>query len=272
MTDSPRITVITVTLNAGDALRDTAESVLAQRGDDWEYLVKDGGSTDGSLEALPEDGRLRVEVGEDRGIYDAMNRAVPLARGEYVNFLNAGDRFPAPGTLERVSRALRSAADPPDLLYGDFLDERSAKIRRSAPGLSRRGLFLSGICHQAQWMRREVFEELGGFDLDYRFRADHELLLRLAERGARARHLPEVLALYDCEGFSARPENRPDLDREWKRLRSTRYTSGERIRWGLRAALDLLWLKRIALDTARGCCPGVLERRARRIAEREGGA
>lgn len=269
MTGPPLITVITVTLDAGAALRETAESVLAQEGASWEYLVKDGGSADGSVEALPRDDRLRVETGEDAGIYDAMNRAVPLAKGDYVNFLNAGDRFPSRETLAKVSEAIRSAPEPPDLLYGDFLDERSAKVRRSAPGLSRRHLFLSGICHQAQWIRRDLFEELGGFDLRYPMRADQELLLRLAERGASALHLPEVLALYDGRGFTAQRENRAELDREWRELRETRYTPGERLRWGLRSALGLLWLKRLALDTMRCCCPGVLERRARRIAERE---
>jgi len=268
--ESPLFTVITVCLNAGEQLFATVESVLSQSGDDWEYLIKDGGSTDGSLEALPDDARIRIEVSRDMGIYDAMNQAVPLAKGRYVNFLNAGDRFPNGEILKTVSRSIRDASVVPDLVYGDFLDERSAKVRKAAPEISRRSLFLSGVCHQAQWVRRETFERLGGFNREFSFRADQELLLRLAECELPFLYLPQVLALYDGQGFTARRENREGLDREWKLLRRSRYSLGERIFWGVRSALDLLWLKRLLLDAVRWCWPQLLTRRAEKSAEREG--
>lgn len=267
--ESPSITVITVCLNAGDQLLATVESVLSQSGEDWEYLIKDGGSTDGSLEALPAHERIRVEVSRDTGIYDAMNQAVPLAKGRYVNFLNAGDRFPNGEILKTVSSSIRNASREPDLVYGDFLDERSAKVRKAASEVSRRSLFLSGICHQAQWIRREVFEQLGGFNLEFSFRADQELLLRLTESRLPTLYIPKVLALYDGQGFTAQRGNREGLDREWKLLRRTRYSLRERLFWGLRSALDLLWLKRFLLDTARRFFPQLLARRAEKSAERE---
>lgn len=269
MSDAPLITVVTVCLDSGEQLAETVESVLAQRGDNWEYVIKDGGSTDGSLDALPNDDRLRVEVSSDSGIYEAMNDAVAFAKGRYINFLNAGDRFPAENTLETVADSILQASELPDLVYGDFLDERSAKIRRAAPRLSRKSLFLSGICHQAQWVRKEIFEELGGFDPAFRFRADQELLLRLAERGAVDLYIPKVLALYDGKGFTARRENRSGLDEEWKKLRRSRFSAAERIRWGAKAAFSFLWLKRLALDTVRRFFPDWLENRARKGAERE---
>ena len=256
-----RLTVITVSLNAGEALLETVASVLAQTGEPFEYLIQDGGSTDGSIERLPDDPRLRVVVEKDAGIYDAMNRAAAHARGTYLNFLNAGDRFPGTEVLDLVSRALEAAPELPDLLYGDFFDERSAKVRRAPAEFGRRALFLGGICHQAQWIRRETFLGLGGFDLAYRFRADHELLLRLSEAKASTLHLPRILALYDGRGFSAAKANRAGLDAEWSALRRSRYTFGERFFWSLAATARLLWLKRLLLDLASRLFPRWLERR-----------
>jgi glycosyltransferase involved in cell wall biosynthesis len=257
----PRFTIVTVSLNAGQALRETAVSVLSQEGADFEYLVQDGGSTDGSLEALPRDPRLRLVVEKDSGIYDAMNRAARHATGDYLNFLNAGDRFARPDTLAVVAKTLDASAAAPDLLYGDSVDERSAKVRRAPAVFNRRALFLEGICHQAQWFRRETFLELGGLDTAYRFRADHELLLRLAERRGCAVHLGETLALYDGRGFSAARENRAGLDAEWAALRRSRYSPAERIVWGTASAARMLWLKRLLLDLVSYLAPSWLERR-----------
>ncbi len=257
----PRFTIITVCLNAGEALSETLQSVLLQDCEDWEYLIKDGGSTDGSLDQVPDDPRIRIDTSPENGIYDAMNVAASQARGDYLNFLNAGDRFPDSDVLSRVAAAVDSA-DCPELIYGDYFDERSAKVRVAGPDFSRRSLYFNGLCHQAQWIRRETFAKAGGLDLSYRFRADHELLLRLAESGVEATYLPKVLALYDGQGFSARKGNRKSLDEEWTRLRRTRYKSSERFKWGFRAMLRFLWLKRLILDVALRWFPGLLKRRA----------
>jgi glycosyltransferase involved in cell wall biosynthesis len=258
---APRFTIVTVSLNAGESLRETALSVLSQDCPDFEYLVQDGGSTDGSLAALPQDPRLRVIVEKDEGIYDAMNRAARRATGDYLNFLNAGDRFAEAGTLSSVAAILDASVPAPDLVYGDSIDERSAKVRRAPATFNRRALFLEGICHQAQWLRRETFLSLGGLDTTFRFRADHELLLRLAERGGEAVHVARTLALYDGRGFSAARGNRAGLDAEWAALRRSRYTLSERLAWGGAAAARMLWLKRLLLDLASRLAPSWLERR-----------
>lgn len=246
--DTPFFSIITVSLNAGAALEKTAFSVLEQDHGDYEYLVQDGGSQDGSLDALPERARLGLVVEKDEGIYDAMNRAVARAQGSYLHFLNAGDRYPNAQTLSRVAAAIQAAKGSPDLLYGAAFDERSRKLRSAAAVFGRKRLYLEGICHQAQWIRRDRFLQLGGFDLSYRFRADHELLLRLAETGAQTIRLGETLALYDGRGFSAVKKNRAALDAEWRLLRQTRFTSSERLCWGFLSACRMLWLKRLLLD------------------------
>ncbi|WP_304679261.1 glycosyltransferase, partial [uncultured Muribaculum sp.] len=82
-----------VCLNAGDKLRRTVGSILAQSYPHYEIIVKDGMSTDGSVDKLPEDGRIRIVRQKDRGIYDAMNQATLLAEGDYLLYLNCGDYF-----------------------------------------------------------------------------------------------------------------------------------------------------------------------------------
>ena len=104
-----RFSIIVVTLNAGEKLKETVQSVLAQQFTDYEIVVKDGGSTDGSVEKLPQDARLMVYVRKDKGIYDAMNQAVEFAKGQYVLFLNCGDFFYDQTVLTRADAALAAA-------------------------------------------------------------------------------------------------------------------------------------------------------------------
>lgn len=83
--------VVTVTLNPGNLLDRTVESIMNQSCPDWELVVQDGGSQDGALGRVPDDPRIRIVEEPDEGIYDAMNRALSKVRGDYVLFLNAGD-------------------------------------------------------------------------------------------------------------------------------------------------------------------------------------
>ena len=109
MGQDPMYSIIVVCLNAGQRLCDTVGSVLGQRYANFEVVVKDGGSSDGSVEMLAEtwqDARLRVYAEKDSGIYDAMNQAVKLAGGAYFLFLNAGDSFYDENVLDRITDEL----------------------------------------------------------------------------------------------------------------------------------------------------------------------
>ena len=108
-----RFSVIVVSLNAGEELKKTVESVLAQKYADFEIVVKDGGSTDGSTDLLPADARIRLIVKKDRSIYDAMNQAVQEAKGEYFLFLNCGDYLYQETVLGSVAKA--AAKEPADI-------------------------------------------------------------------------------------------------------------------------------------------------------------
>ena len=110
--------IITVCFNAGEKLKNTLENILAQTYGDFEIIVKDGGSTDKSLESIPEDSRIKVFSEKDKGIYDAMNIAVSQASGDYVIFMNCGDSFYDENVLKN---AAVNMSDKPDskIYYGD---------------------------------------------------------------------------------------------------------------------------------------------------------
>lgn len=106
--------IIVVCLNSGQRLCDTIESILNQTYGNYEVIVKDGGSSDGSVEKLMkvcDDNRIRVHIRQDKGIYDAMNQAAGLARGEYYLFLNTGDSFYDETVLDKITREIKWRRD-----------------------------------------------------------------------------------------------------------------------------------------------------------------
>ena len=126
-----RFSIIVVSLNAGEELKKTVDSVLAQTYKDYEILIKDGGSEDGSLERIPGDERIRIVSQPDCSIYDAMNQAVMEAQGDYFLFLNCGDYLYSHLVLGKVAKAL--AMEPGDIYYGD-LYRRQLQKRGCIPG------------------------------------------------------------------------------------------------------------------------------------------
>lgn len=183
--DTPLISIITVTFNAAEVLQPTLESVEEQTFGDYEHLIVDGASTDGTLElasrfASP---RRQVYSRPDKGIYDAMNRGLGFAKGKYVVFLNAGDRFAAPDVLSSYASAMRQEAD---IVYGDTMIVDSAgnllgPRHHSAPALLTRQSYLKGmlVCHQAIAVRKEIAP---AYDCRYSLSADYDWCLNCIEK------------------------------------------------------------------------------------------
>lgn len=222
ITPEPAITVVTVCRNALPLLRPTVESVLMQRTPAVEYLIVDGGSTDGTreyLESLAPYG-VRWLSEPDRGIADAMNKGARLATGRWVAHLHAGDHY-LPGALDAV---LARAASGADILCGSILkDEEKGEIRyRPEPSRLRMDMT---VHHPATFTRREVFEEIGGFDERYPNAMDYDFFLRALARGKRFEVIPETLARMASGGQSERSL--------WKTYRETHLIRGR--------ALDRGW-------------------------------
>jgi len=180
---APFVSVVTVSLNAAASIEDTIASVSRQQVHfEFEHICVDGGSTDATRAIIDrwamQSSRINRIYEADSGIFDAMNKGLRAARGEYVLFLNADDFLVAPETLARAMEGLApQAADNPDLVVGDVAmgwpGTRGIWRRRQVPRLLRRfqgyGLYPP---HQGMFARRQLLESVGGFDPRLRFAAD----------------------------------------------------------------------------------------------------
>jgi glycosyltransferase involved in cell wall biosynthesis len=221
------VSVITVCRDAAAVLEATMHSVLSQTGCDFEYIVIDGMSTDGSMDIIRRHAdRLAAWRSEpDGGPYDAMNAALGIARGEWVLFMNAGDAFASEDALQRMFAHVPLDAG---VVYGHHifrLENGTEELRRAAEfetTWSRllRGDFwfdwLAGLPgHQATAVRRDLLARLR-FDTEYRIAADHDLLFRARAQGAKFFNCDEVVAIYVAGGLSSRQYER--CKQEWVRI------------------------------------------------------
>jgi glycosyltransferase involved in cell wall biosynthesis len=191
--------IIVPVLNRREGLERTLASVFAQRGD-FECVVMDGGSSDGTLEFLQgiNDSRLRYFSGRDGGIYEAMNEGIKLAKGRFLYFLGAGDVLML-GALEKVAPHLEGEGAV--VVYGDAI-LRGAVYDGEFVALK---LCRENICHQALCCSREVFELVGMFETKYRSFADWAWNFRWFGRNDVARkYVPVVVAQFEDGGVSGR--------------------------------------------------------------------
>ncbi len=176
------ISVITVVRNGADVIADCIESVLAQQIEGLEYIIIDGASTDGTLEIIRRYGdAISGCISEpDRGLYDAMNKGLGLARGRYVHFLNADDRYVSPETL----RQLLPKLDDNTVCYGAMIyQEVDGRQRRlGLPFSWDRELIESHVPQPTLFVPIQLYREVGEFNLNYRIAADYDMVLRLARR------------------------------------------------------------------------------------------
>jgi GT2 family glycosyltransferase len=221
------VSVITVCREAAAVLEATMQSVLSQTGCEFEYVVLDGMSTDGSVDIIQRHaGRLAAWRSEaDDGPYDAMNAALGIARGEWVLFMNAGDAFASEDALQRMFARVPSDAE---VVYGHHIFRRengmeelhrASEFETTWTRLQRGDLWfdwLAGIPgHQATAVRRDLLAQLR-FDTAYRIAADHELLFRARAQGARFFNCDEVVAIYVAGGLSA--QQYEQCKKEWARI------------------------------------------------------
>lgn len=220
-----KISVITTTYNSEATLRDTMRSVLEQSHADVEYIIVDGGSTDGTLDVIKEfeplfNGRLIWESEPDHGIYDAMNKGIRMATGDIVGTLNSDDFFTSKDILQYVSEAL--SHNDIDAVYGDvhFVrpDSLTKTMRYYSSRLFRPCWLRFGFmpAHPSFYVRREVYQKAGGYALDYKIAADFDMMVRLFHRyKIKARYINKDFVTMRTGGISTKNnKNRALIARE----------------------------------------------------------
>lgn len=201
---NPKVSIITIVFNNFRDIRYTLNSVKSQTYSNVEYLVIDGKSTDGTLTVINEFQEcITTLISEkDHGIYDAMNKGLRLATGDYVMFLNSGDEFYAPNTLEKIF----TRGDQADIYYGetklinekrDIIGNRRHRVPENFNWRSFR--YGMNICHQAIYIKRTL---TAPYDLQYQLSADIDWIISAAKKATKTVNLHEYVAKYLVGGMT----------------------------------------------------------------------
>lgn len=219
-----RLSIITINYNNAEGLRETLASVAAQSYSDIEHIVIDGGSTDGSVDVIKDyvNQCLMYDVlwvsEKDKGIYNAMNKGIRKATGEYCQFLNSGDTLAAPDVTERMMAEMEVGID---ILYGDmfkigvkqnYVDKSCAKEDVTL------NMFYRGcLNHSPAYIKRSLFDEYGYYDETLKICSDWKFYMQSIVLGkATTKHVDIVVTHFDMNGIS---ETRKDiLNKERNRL------------------------------------------------------
>jgi glycosyltransferase involved in cell wall biosynthesis len=206
-----KISILTVSYNSAKTIESTIQSVRAQDHNDIEYIVVDGASTDGTLEIIKaHEGTVQRWVSEpDKGIYDAMNKAILMAQGDVIGVLNSDDFYSDSSILSQVAEAF---ANPDvDAVYGDlvFVDPENLNrvVRTYSSSHWKPKKFAWGFmpAHPTFFVRRKYYEQYGLFKTDYKIAADYELLIRfLYVHRLRYKYLPQKMVVMRKGGVSSR--------------------------------------------------------------------
>jgi glycosyltransferase involved in cell wall biosynthesis len=196
-----KISIITVNYNNGKGLKRTIESVFSQSFLNYEYIVIDGGSVDGSREIIENySSKIDYWISEkDKGVYDAMNKGIAKATGEYCYFLNSGDYLWSNDVLERLFTVDFSE----DILYGNMIPEGKNRIEHSLKQISFYDFFVGSVYHQAAFIRRKLFDSIGMYDQQYKVVADWEFFLKaIFIHHCTTRYVDIEIACYEIGGLS----------------------------------------------------------------------
>lgn len=201
-----QLSIITINYNNLAGLKKTAESIISQTWRDFEWIIIDGGSSDGSkdyieqLASKPENNISYWCSEPDKGIYNALNKGIGHCNGEYVSCMNSGDCFNDDAVLFKVF------TDKPetDVIYGDalYIYEKDQEIRRFPDRLSFRWLYHDTLNHQASFGRKEILRSLL-FDESYKIMADRKVWLQMYVMGCSFHHVAIPICIYDTTGVSA---------------------------------------------------------------------
>ncbi len=222
-----KYSIIVVCLNAGQRLPDTIESIIQQTYPNYEIIIKDGGSTDGSVEQAEQlfaenTDRIKIYREKDTGIYDAMNQACAYATGDYYLFLNTGDSFYDEQVLDKITDGIIKKTEElgtnPDIVYGNLYHKALDNIIYAAPQMNDFTCYRNVPCHQTCFYHRAMFEERG-YNTRYNVRADYEhFLWCYYENHAKICYLPIMTASYEGGGYSETKEHKKQSTQQHREI------------------------------------------------------
>ena len=245
-----KFSIIVVCLNPAEKLNQTINSILCQSYDNYEVIVKDGGSRDGSIEGMRQDKHIRLFQEKDTGIYDAMNQAVSHAEGDYILFLNCGDTFFAEKVLEKVAESIGQCRESSCLkvFYGNTYSLKNDVLIQEAPEITGFTCYRNIPCHQSCFYAAQLCREKP-YDLQYRIRADYDHFLwcyYVAKAEMVCMNL--TVSSYEGGGYSESKENRKRDNREHRLITTAYLGKGELFRYRLIMAVTLAPLRKMCAE------------------------
>jgi len=222
-----KISVITISYNAKDTIEKTLCSVISQtKFKNIEYIVIDGNSTDGTQKIIEKyRDKIAYYISEpDNGIYNAMNKGILAATGDYVHFLNANDIYSDEEVIEKILEQAESCDT--DFIIGDvtLLTTQGAKIPRSSKNISRLTLFIDWIYHVTLFQKRELFQKYGLFDESFKISADANWFIPLLQdKKITKSYVKKTIAEFSLDGISAQKDSRDETFAELEKVLSKNF-------------------------------------------------
>lgn len=207
---NPKLSIITINFNDASGLQKTIESVVNQSFNSYEYIVIDGGSNDGSLDVIKKHAdKIAYWVSEkDKGIYNAMNKGIKQAKGEYCLFLNSGDFL----CNKKVIESVFNGKCTEDIIYGNMIIDWSngKKTKGKMPDIiTPLQMYTDTLWHPVSFIKRALFDKYGYYNENYKIVSDYDFFFKtIIAHKVSTKHLPLFISEYNVNGLSSKPENK----------------------------------------------------------------
>lgn len=248
-----RLSIITINRNNATGLEKTMRSVASQTFKEFEYIVVDGASTDGGVDVIKklesEFAHLKWVSEPDKGIYNAMNKGIRMAKGDFIQILNSADCLAADDVTERMLESLEKE-DRPSILYGNmvkcFPDGRRMVDKCFAgQEITMFGMYTGTLNHDPAYIRRDLFEKYGYYDESLKIVSDWKWYLQaIILGGEKPRYVDVDVTLFDMTGISENSENKEKIRKE-RRTVLEKLIPSVYLRDYDRYANDIVFMRRI---------------------------
>ncbi len=237
-----KVTVVTICYNCREDLQRTINSVVSQTYANIEYIIIDGGSSDGSVDIIKTyQANISKWISEkDNGVYDAMNKGINLATGDWIIFMNAGDMFYDNMVVENIFS--KKYEDEVGIIYGDVaFDFGCGRKLRKSYGKFTQNTVIPELCHQAVLTKTHILKDIK-YDTTYRICADLDSFVKVNEKGKRLKYIPIMIAIFEVtDGISSNRPFQSLLER--KKIYGYRYLSYRFIKNFSKATVRYVLLK-----------------------------
>lgn len=231
----PKLSIITINLNNREGLKKTIASVISQTFSDYEYIIIDGGSCDGSVdEIIPVSDKLAYWVSEpDTGIFNAMNKGIEKSTGDIICFLNSGDQYYSDTAIEMSIVSIAGINEYCWIYFFDYIHSQSDQNQFqvcSSDVSNKPRLFVKGFGHPSTFYRKEIFNFIGNFDESFKIAADREFYLRaFLKHKLKFAYCSKAVSVFNEGGISTNPKYSRLLMSEEKRIQKEYFGRIERL-------------------------------------------